>query len=100
MSFGAKRVVVPGLYSMYRLPLHMMVFANNPDMYDFSDDLAIHHNAQLKRAINKLNEEQGPNAIVAYGNYFAAYLTLEEYQYHRTFPFTYELVRIYMDRVY
>lgn len=76
---GGKRVVVPGVYSIYQLPIFQMTFSNNPDMYEWSDDLAIHHNVQLRDAIDKLNRQERHDAVVAFADYYAAYRTVGDY---------------------
>ncbi|XP_057773042.1 acetylajmalan esterase-like [Salvia miltiorrhiza] len=79
VSLGAKRVVVPGLYSVYQLPIFQMTFSDKPDMYEWSDDLAIYHNVQLEQAIDKFNQEESPNAIVAFADYYTAYRSIAYY---------------------
>ncbi|KAH6820973.1 hypothetical protein C2S53_018428 [Perilla frutescens var. hirtella] len=79
IGFGAKKVVVPGLYSIYRLPLFQTIFAGNPDMYTLSEDLAYQHNSELRSAIDKLKEEERRNAAVAFEDYAGAYSSLDNY---------------------
>ncbi|XP_057772908.1 acetylajmalan esterase-like [Salvia miltiorrhiza] len=79
ISLGARKVVVPGLYTIFRLPIYRTAFPGNNDMFEVSDDLAIYHNALLQRAIDKFNQEESPDAMVIYGDYFTAYERLETY---------------------
>ncbi|XP_057804615.1 acetylajmalan esterase-like [Salvia miltiorrhiza] len=79
INLGARKVVVPGLYTIFRLPIYRTAFGGNNDMFEASDDLAIYHNALLQRAIDKFNQEESPNAMVTYGDYFTAYERLETY---------------------
>lgn len=77
---GANKVVVPGLYTIFQLPIYRTAFYGNSDMWEVNDDLAIYHNVQLIEAINKFNQEaENPNVAVVYGDYFSAYEALESY---------------------
>lgn len=79
ISLGAKKVVVPGLYTIFRLPIYRTAFPGSPDMWEVNDDLAIHHNVRLARAIDKLNRDERPDAAVVYGDYYSAFESMESY---------------------
>ncbi|KAL2247714.1 GDSL esterase/lipase At5g03980-like [Sesamum indicum] len=79
ISFGATRVVVPGNFPIGCLPIYKTAFHTNKSAaYDENrclkqlNDFAMYHNEQLQQAIEKLQQEH-PNAIVVYADYYNAY---------------------------
>ncbi|XVF39552.1 hypothetical protein PTKIN_Ptkin01aG0043300 [Pterospermum kingtungense] len=81
-GYGATRVIVPGNFPIGCLPIYLTGFqSNDSTAYDKFhclkdlNDLSIHHNNLLKQAIEELRQEL-PNVIIAYGDYYNAYLQL------------------------
>ncbi|XP_057962358.1 GDSL esterase/lipase At5g03980-like [Malania oleifera] len=82
IEYGAARVVVPGNFPIGCLPIYLTGFhTNDSAAYDqFGclkelNNFAMHHNDHLQKAINEL-VEKNPNAIIAYADYYNAFLSL------------------------
>ena len=72
-------MVVPGLFPIGCLPIYLTGFhTKNSADYDEShclkrlNTLAIHHNDQLKQAIEVLRKEN-PGVVIVYGDYYNAF---------------------------
>ncbi|KAK6123853.1 hypothetical protein DH2020_042400 [Rehmannia glutinosa] len=87
INLGAQRVVIPGNFPIGCRPIYQTVFQSNiSEAYDENqclnqfNEFAQYHNEQLQQAIFKLQQEK-PNAIVVYGDYYNAYQFLLKFAY-------------------
>ncbi|KAK6149419.1 hypothetical protein DH2020_016944 [Rehmannia glutinosa] len=88
INLGAQKVVIPGNFPIGCLPIYQTVFQSNiATDYDENqclnqfNEIAKYHNEQLQQAIFKLQQEK-PNAIVVYGDYYNAYQFLLKFATH------------------
>ncbi|CAL1407496.1 unnamed protein product [Linum trigynum] len=79
ITYGARRIVVPGNFPFGCLPIYLAKFKTNTTLaYDeFSclkklNSLSILHNEHLKQAI-QLMKKDNPNVTIIYGDYYKAY---------------------------
>ncbi|CAI0404999.1 unnamed protein product [Linum tenue] len=79
ITYGARRIVVPGNFPFGCLPIYLAKFKTNTALaYDeFSclkklNSLSILHNEHLKQAI-QLMKKDNPNVTIIYGDYYKAY---------------------------
>ncbi|KAL3614831.1 hypothetical protein CASFOL_040492 [Castilleja foliolosa] len=86
VSLGAKRVVVPGNFPIGCLPIYKTAFQTNiSTAYDENNclkqlnEFSTYHNAELQNGIRKMIEEEKPNAIVVYADYYRAYQFLLQF---------------------
>ncbi|KAL3614828.1 hypothetical protein CASFOL_040489 [Castilleja foliolosa] len=77
VSLGAKRVVVPGNFPIGCLPIYKTAFQTNiSTTYDENNclkqlnEFSTYHNAELQNGIRKMIEQEKPNAIVIYADYY------------------------------
>ncbi|XP_057962348.1 acetylajmalan esterase-like [Malania oleifera] len=82
IEYGAARVVVPGNFPIGCMPIYLTGFhTNDSAAYDqFGclkelNNFAMYHNDHLQKAINEL-VGKNPNAIIAYADYYNAFLSL------------------------
>ncbi|KAI3448638.1 hypothetical protein Pfo_005303, partial [Paulownia fortunei] len=82
IQYGAVRIVVPGIFPLGCLPIHLTKFeTRNAEAYDeyhclkYLNDLSQNHNSQLQRAIEEVKKEH-PNVTILYGDYYNAYMAL------------------------
>ncbi|XP_058226175.1 acetylajmalan esterase-like isoform X2 [Rhododendron vialii] len=82
ISYGADRVIVAGNWPFGCFPIYLTVFqTGNPTAYDKNqclkqlNDLSMYFNDQLRNAIHELKKEF-PDASIAYGDYYNAFLQL------------------------
>ncbi|KAI8560460.1 hypothetical protein RHMOL_Rhmol04G0257200 [Rhododendron molle] len=75
MSYGAVRVVVPGIFANGCFPIFLTLYqTNNSSAYDKRgclkeiDSIAYYHNKKLQEAIQKLQKEY-PDVIIVYVDY-------------------------------
>ncbi|CAA0814033.1 GDSL esterase/lipase [Striga hermonthica] len=80
ISFGAKRIVVPGNFPIGCLPVYKAASnTNNQTAYDRDgcvkhlNRFAAYHNQQLQQGIQRLIDQEHPNAIILYADYYNAY---------------------------
>lgn len=91
---GAKKVLVPGLHTIFDLPVYETAFSQDTKID--GEDMTIYHNNQLEYAIKKLNKEERHDAVVFFGNYNSAFLTLKSYalEEHRTSTYLFQFINI------
>ncbi|KAK6118565.1 hypothetical protein DH2020_047678 [Rehmannia glutinosa] len=82
IEYGAVRVVVPGIFPLGCLPIHLTKFeTRDARAYDQFhclknlNELSNYHNSQLQRAIEEVKKEH-PNVTILYGDYYKAYIAL------------------------
>ncbi|KAF7138041.1 hypothetical protein RHSIM_Rhsim07G0191300 [Rhododendron simsii] len=82
ISYGADRVIVPGNWPFGCFPIYLTVFqTGDPTAYDENqclkqlNHLSMYFNDQLRNAIHELKKEF-PDASIAYGDYYNAFLRL------------------------
>ncbi|KAI3466394.1 hypothetical protein Pfo_023057 [Paulownia fortunei] len=85
ISYGGRRVVVPGNFPIGCLPIYKTAFQTNiSTAYDENqclkqlNDFAMYHNEHLRQGIHKLKQES-PNAIIVYADYYSAYQFLLQF---------------------
>lgn len=78
-SFGADRVIIPGLFPRGCSPIYLTIFpTNNASAYDEQgclkevNAIAYYHNIVLQEAIIELKTEY-PDVIIVYGDYYSAF---------------------------
>ncbi|GFQ05400.1 GDSL esterase/lipase at5g03980 [Phtheirospermum japonicum] len=86
VSLGAKRVVVPGNFPIGCLPIYKTAFETNiSTAYDENNclkqlnEFSMYHNAELQHGIRKMIEQEKPNAIIVYADYYKAYQFLLQF---------------------
>ncbi|CAA0826344.1 GDSL esterase/lipase, partial [Striga hermonthica] len=92
IELGAKRVVVPGNFPVGCVPIYKTAFqTNNSSAYDNNrclkhlNEFAEYHNRELQNGIKRMIQEEKPNAIIVYADYYRAYEFLLRFaKYHGT----------------
>ncbi|GER45949.1 GDSL-like Lipase/Acylhydrolase superfamily protein [Striga asiatica] len=81
ISFGAKKLVVPGNFPIGCIPGNKAAFhTDNQTAYDrykclkYLNEFAAYHNQQLQQGIQRLNEQEQPNATILYADFYKAYM--------------------------
>ncbi|GER31606.1 GDSL-like Lipase/Acylhydrolase family protein [Striga asiatica] len=89
IDLGAKRVVVPGNFPTGCLPIYKTAFqTNNSSDYDNNlclkqlNEFAVYHNRELQNGINRMIQEEKPNALIVYADYYNAYEFLLHFAKH------------------
>ncbi|KAF7137668.1 hypothetical protein RHSIM_Rhsim07G0189500 [Rhododendron simsii] len=82
VSFGAVKVVVPGIFPNGCFPIYLTLFqTNDSSAYDKhrclkdTNAFANYHNEKLQEAIQELKKEY-PDVVIVYGDYYRAFLWL------------------------
>lgn len=82
VSYGAVKVVVPGIFPNGCFPIYLTLFqTNDSSAYDQHRCLkdfnafAYYHNEKLQEAIQELKKEY-PDVVIVYGDYYRAFLWL------------------------
>ncbi|CAK7340636.1 unnamed protein product [Dovyalis caffra] len=79
IGYGARRVIVPGIFPIGCSPIHLTGFQNNnTDAYDKFhclkglNNFSAYHNDHLKQAIEELKKEH-PKVAIAYADHYNAF---------------------------